>query len=223
MTQEQCRRHLYDVVSNEQNPRFTLAPCDPPQMVSERWNDILRSPDPVRAALECLWLPSRGILPELFTELVRTLRGIGLLQTDASPVSLVYVFESNGEPSFRRGYPSKRIETKEAETLPADFLDLYTIHNGWTDLQGFMGPLPVEEWFYYSYVTDAEWLGGRAELRAREFLVVCNSGGSEYLGFDMSESPPAGLVYSVVDPVEVAPDLVRTLDEWMAVDLRDLT
>jgi len=223
MDLERCRAKLYPVVENEGDPRFDLAPIQGlPAAAPNEWIEVLRDADSVQRVLERLWLPSRGLLPETIAELQKKLRGIGLLATRFTPFSLVYVFDNKGDPMFRRGFPSRSVDRPEATVLPAEFLDLYRIHDGWTDMNGFMGPLPSEDWFDLSYLLDGDYSKIIPGVRLQDFLIICNSGGSEYLGFDMSKTPPLGLICSVLEPVEVVPDVVRTLDEWMAVDLRDL-
>ena len=146
----------------------------------------------------------------------------GFCGAGATPFSLIYIFENRGEPLFQRGYASRAIAREEAKKLPDDFLDLYKIHDGWTDIHGFMGPLPSEDWFYLSNLVEEEFSEFLPGVRTSDFLIVCNSGGSKFLGFDLSKVPPLGLICSTIDRVEMVPDIVRTLDEWMAVDLRDL-
>ncbi len=223
MTLEHCRKKLYPFVQNEGDPLFELAPCDRlPAGLPDSWQAILRAGNPVRSVLDDVWRPWQSLLPDTLAQLERKLRAIGLLQTRATPFSLIYVFENKGEPKFRQGFPTRPIQREEAKLLPRDFLDLYRLHDGWTDMNGFMGPLPSEDWFDFTYILDEEYSRILPGVRLRDFLIVCNSGGTDYLGYDLSKSPPVGLVCSTVDPVEVVPDVVRTLDEWMSVDLGDL-
>jgi len=213
-----------DYLEDEGDVRFELAPLKSiPADLPQAWRGILSSDDPVGGVLGDLWIPWANLLPDTIAGLKEKLRCIGLLQTQQTPYSLIYCFEDHGEAVYRRGYPCRLIERDEAEKLPDDFLDLYKIHDGWTDITGYMGPLPSENWFDLNDIYDDEYSDIIPGVRLEDFLVVCDTGGSGYLGFDLTKSPPLGLVCAVGEPVEVAPDVVRTLDEWMAFELGNLT
>lgn len=217
MTSKKLREALSDFVEDEGKVRFELAPLKRlPKGLPGAWSNILRADDPVRSVLEELWFPRRDLLPDTIAQLEEKLRDIGLLQTKQVPFSLIYVFDGEEEPIFFRGYPCRRIERDEAKKLPDRFLDLYKIHDGWTDTGGEMGPRPSENWFDLGLIYEGEYSEILPGVRLKDFLVVCHSGGSGFLGFDLSKSPPVGLICSVKFPVEVSPDVVRTLDEWMA-------
>jgi len=224
MTSKELREDLLEFVEHEGKIRFALAPIKRlSKGLPGTWRNILGADDPVKTVLEELWFPWRDLLPETIAQLEEKLQYIGLLQTNQVPFSLVYVFEDEEEPIYSRGYPCQPIERDEAEKLPNHFLDLYKIHNGWTDIPGPMGWLPSEYWFDLGVLYEEEYSEIIPDVRLKDFLVICNSGGSGFLGFDLSKSPPVGLLCSEKEPVQVAPDVVRTLDEWMADLLEDLT
>lgn len=224
MNPDICRDTLVNLVKDEGDPRFELAPLSrEPEGLPVEWRGILGGESPTRQVLESLWRRAADLLPETLTELEKHVRAVGLLCTDRIPFSLIYVFETKKQqPAFRRGFPCRPIEAETAGKFPKNFLDLYRVHDGWTDINGFMGPLSRKEWFDLSYILDEDESEAIPGLRPEDFLVTCNSGGSELLGFDMSKTPPRGLVYSPIEPVTLAPDVVQTLDEWMANDLRYL-
>ena len=225
LTEDDYRKDLPDYIEDEGDVQFEIAPLTKlPADLPNVWKGILSAADPVRSVLEELWLPWRDLLPGTIAQLQEKLRCIGLLQTGEIPCSLVYCFEDDGESVFFRGYPCRSIERDEAEKLPDDFLSLYKIHDGWTDITGFMGPLPNDDWFSLSEIYEEEYSesipGG---VCLSDFLVICDTGGSGYLGFDLSKSPSLGLIIGAVgEPVEVSPDVVRTLDEWMTFELENL-
>lgn len=224
MTPGKIKKYLKEYLEDEGNIRFDLAPLkNLPKDLPEAWKEILLSDDPVHQVLERLWLPWIDLLPETLAGLQDKLRAIGLLQTEDYPYSLIYVYEEDGDPVFSRGYPCRPIDRDEAKYLPDDFLDLYKIHNGWTDLNGYMGPLPSEDWFDLHDIYDGEYSDILPGVRLKDFLVIFDSGGSGYLGYDLSKNPPLGLICSVDDPVEVVPDVVRVLDKWMADEFGNLT
>jgi hypothetical protein len=224
MKPQNYRKSFPDYIEDEGEIQFEIAPLSKlPADLPNAWKGILSADDPVACVLEELWLPWRDLLPGTVAQLQEKLRCIGLLQTGEIPFSLVYCFEDEGEAVFFRGYPCRSIERDEAEKLPNDFLNLYKIHDGWTDITGFMGPLPSENWFKLSDIYEEEYSEIIPGVRLSDFLVICDKGGSGYLGFDLSKSPPLGLACAVGEPVEVSPDVVRTLDEWMAYELGNLT
>lgn len=216
--------YIKEYVEEEGEVKFELAPIKKiPYGLPKFWEEILISDDPVKKVLECLWLPFIDLLPETITGLQNKLRGIGLLQTEQYPYSLIYVYEEIGEAVFSRGYPSRPVERDEAKYLPSDFLQLYKIHDGWTDLNGFMGFLPSQDWFDLNDYYDGEYSDILPGIRLKDFLIICESGSNEYLGFDLSRKPPMGLFCAVGDPVEVVPDVVRALDKWMTIEFDDLS
>jgi hypothetical protein len=223
MKLKEIRDALADVL-DESRIKFELAPVK--RLVEgspSEWERILGAKDPITSVLEQLWSPRRDLLPKTITQLKKKLRLIGLLQTMEVPWSLIYVFDSDGDPTFFRGFPCQPIGRPEAKQLPARFLKLYTIHDGWTDVTGYMGPLPSERWFDLGIIYGTEYSNIIPHVRLKDFLVICDTGGAGYLGFNLSKTPPEGLVCSKEDPVEVVPDVVRTLDEWMADQLDELT
>ena len=221
---ENYREELPDYIEDESEVQFEIAPLTRlPADLPNAWKGILRAEDPVRRVLEELWLPWRALLPGTIAQLQEKLQCVGLLQTGEIPYSLLYCFEDDGEAVFFRGYPCRTIDRDEAKKLPDDFLNLYKIHDGWTDITGFMGPLPSEDWFNISDIYEEEYSEMIPGVRLSDFLVICDTGGSGYLGFDLSGTSPVGFICAVGEPVEVSPDIVRTLDEWMAFELGNLT
>lgn len=224
MNVSQIKKYLKEYLEDEENVCVEIAPLkDLPSDLPVDWKEILISDDPVKQVLTRLWLPYIDLLPETVAGLQNKLRAIGLLQTKLYPFSLLYVFEEDGEVVYSRGYPCRTIERDEAKLIPSDFLKLYKIHDGWTDLNGYMGPLPSEDWFDLNDIYDGKYSEILPGVRLKDYLVICESGGSGYLGFDLSKKPPLGLICSTEDPVEVVPDVVRELDKWMGYELRDLT
>ena len=221
---ENCQDGLPEYIEDENEVQFEIAPLTRlPVNLPNAWKGILSANDPVGGVLEELWLPWRALLPGTIAQLQEKLRCIGLLQTGKTPFSLLYCFEDDGEAVYFRGYPCRAIDRDEAKKLPSDFLNLYKIHDGWTGLVGFMGSLPSEGWFDLSDIYDEEYSEMIPGVRLSDFLVICDTGGFGYLGFDLSKSPPLALNCAVGEPVEVSPDIVRTLDEWMAYELGNLT
>jgi hypothetical protein len=224
ITTEKYQKAIPNFIEDEGHVKFEIAPLTRvPTDLPSAWRDIFISDDPVWRVLEDLWLPWDDLLPETIAQLKEKLRCIGLLQTDEFPFSLIYGFEDDGEAVFRRGYPCRPIDRDEAKKLPDEFLSLYNIHDGWTDMTGYTGPLPNDDWFSLSDIYGGEYSENIPGIRLRDFLVICDTGGFGYLGFDLSKKPPLGLVCAVGEAVEVSPDVVRTLDEWMAFELGNLT
>ena len=136
---------------------------------------------------------------------------------------MIYVFDSDGGPTFFRGYPCRPIKRPEAKKLPARFLNLYKIHDGWTGVVDLLGFIRGEGWFDLGEIYETEYADIIPHVRLKDYLVICDTGGSGYLGFNLSKRPPVGLICSLEDPVKVVRDVVRTLDEWMADQLDELT
>lgn len=218
------QEEIPDYLDEEGSVKLEIAPLPKlPVKVPDEWKGILSADDPVEQVLKTLWLPWLELLPATIEQLAEKIQYIGLLQTDEVPFSLLYCFEDEGEVVYFRGYPCQSINQNEAAKLPVDFLNLYKIHDGWTDITGYMGPLPSQDWFDISELyDDDEPCSLPPEILNGEFLVICDMGGSGYIGFDMSKAPPLGLVYTKDDPVEVSPDIVRSLDEWIAFELGNL-
>lgn len=224
MTSKELRKDLMEFVEDEGKVRFELAPLEQlPKGIPDSWGNILGADDPVSSVLEELWFPWSDLLPDTTVLLEDKLQYIGLLQTNEVPFSLIYVFEDEEEPIYFRGYPCRPIERDEAKKLPHHFLDLYKIHDGWVSIPGQVGPLPSEGWFDLGIIYEGEYSEIIPGVRLRDFLVVYDSRGFGYLGFDLSKSPPLGLICSKDDPVEISPDVVQTLDEWLAEQLVELT
>lgn len=222
LTSKKYQKALLEYVDEEGDVDFKVAPLNKlPADVPNEWKSILSAEDPVASTLEELWFPLRDLLPGTIELLQEKLRFVGLLQTEEVAFSLIYCFEDDGEAVFFRGYPCRPIERAEAKKLPDSFLKLYQIHDGWTDITGFMGPLSNENWFNLSEIYEEE--DSIPGVSLDDFLVICDTGGSGYLGFDLSKTPVVGLVCDIGEPVEVSPDVVRTLDEWMAFELGNLT
>lgn len=220
---DKIRKALRDLV-DEGKIKFELAPLEQlPKGLPHEWEKILTSEDPVKSVLEQLWFPQRDLLPKTIAQLKKKLRFVGLLQTKEIPWSLVYVFDSEGDPTFSRGYPCRSIKRPEAKKLPARFLNLYKIHNGWTGVADQLGFISSEGWFNLGTIYGTEYDDIIPHVRLKDFLVICDTGGSGYLGFNLSKHPPAGLVCSDEDPVKAVRDVVRTLDVWMAEQLDELT
>lgn len=208
----------------EKKIKFELAPLKAlPKGLPREWEKILSSEDPVTSVLEQLWFPQRDLLPKTIAQLKKKLKCIGLLQTKEVPWSLIYVFDAEGEPTFSRGYPCGPIKRREAKKLPARFLKLYKIHNGWTGVSDQLGFISSEGWFSLAEIYDTEYSDMIPRVRLKDFLVICDTGGSGYLGFNLSKNPVAGLICSDEDPVKAVSDVTRTLDKWMAEQLDELT
>ena len=210
-------------VADERNVVFALAPLRTvPVGVPRAWAQVLRAEDPVQALLDTLWAPLGTILPKTYAMLRRKLCGVGLLRTKQHPVSLIYVFRTGRDIFSHRGMPACRVKRTEARRLPKEFLEIYRVHNGWTDLHGFAGPMEQECWSDPLVLIDedeAEELGIR---NPRDLLLVYEDGGGASTGFDLSKKTLAGMT---MDPgegtLERHRNALKEIDASMAQDLED--
>jgi hypothetical protein len=193
-----------------------------PPGTPETWRPILLSSASADVAHERLWRAWAGPLPLTTATLKRKLQTVGLLTRAAAEPSLVYVFRSEEEPFLRLGQPAKEPTHKDASRLPPEFLDFYrTLHDGWTDSFGTLGPLPSGRWPFLSFLADEAATAEESEMKARQFLVVAQSGARDYLGFDLGRPSPVAALWTLGSPAQLLPDILRPLDEWMSSDLED--
>ncbi|MBW2733395.1 MAG: hypothetical protein JRH20_13490 [Deltaproteobacteria bacterium] len=231
MTKKILKKELPDAIRDEGGIKVVMAPTEQiPKGLPAAWSKVLRSNDPVRTTLEEIWHPWQQQVPRTIEALQSALRGIALLQTGETAASLLYVFEDDGERFFHRGYRSGSIKgdtcglsAKELSSrLPAKFLDLYKIHDGWPDGLG-VGLLPSRGWFDLTCIYDDDELSEVVPgVPLEDFLVVWEQD-SRYLGFDMTKKRPRCLAWEAGEPHEVVPNIVTWLDEEWAQQIADFS
>lgn len=210
-------------VADERSVTFALAPLDAmPAGIPREWREVLLAQDPVGALLGTLWAPLKRILPKTSAQLRKKLCAVGLLRTKEHPASLVYVFRAGRDIFSHRGFPPCRVTRKEARRLPKEFLGIYAVHNGWTDLHGFAGPMEQEIWSDPLDLIDEDEAKDLGVRNPTDLLLVYEDGGGASTGFDLSKRSLAGMT---IDPgegtLERHRNVLKVIDSAMADDLED--
>jgi hypothetical protein len=202
------------------------------------WLDLVSLDQVSISALRELWKPVRDRIPETMEEMEATIRGLAILIEDAAPPSLLYIFLDKQEKlGFHRGFPpieNNQIPPKILPVwskLPSDFLELYTVHNGWYYMHAHSrGHLPVSEWSFLSW---EEWLledelVKRMPIRPEQTVVVYAQGGAGYLGFELPVSTKVGEAtplmlwsYDLANP-RIGIEFWDVFDELTSVHFLDL-
>jgi hypothetical protein len=103
----------------------------------------------------------------------------------------------------------------ETSSLPPDFLDFYSIHDGWTlFFHPESGPLPSREWFLLADHKEPDLVAKvRRNINPEKFLVVSEFAGDGLLGFNLSRVPSPCYICWKDFPIEVVPDVWMRFDE----------
>lgn len=213
---------LLDRVAPEGEPELFMGPiATVPDDVPRAWMEILTSPDP-RAAAARLWQPVADRVPRIYTALQQRLQGVALLRTEETPVSLVYLFSEGDDWVPYRGLPPSSEDGPMDQRVPADFLEFYGIHDGWTLYYSEDGgPAPRRRWVTLSNVwKDVVWKLPPGDLSEEQTIAVYRDGDELALAFDTSAAPALPLRCHGDGSVDVLIDLWAALDREVG-DLLD--
>lgn len=176
------------------------------------WLSALTEKSSAAEQVAQLWHGLESLLPRTRAVLTKKLYGLSLLSTKERGVSLVYIFNDDGDLSAQRGYAPQPALPAVADRFPVDLRPLYRVHGG---LVNFMsddgGPLPIAEW---------ETLVDPVSEKAGLVKIAVN--GPDVFGFDISEDPvKAYAVWPDEEEVEVVDDTWAFLDELVAAPFED--
>jgi hypothetical protein len=205
---------LLEQVEHEGHPRLFFWADDAIRhlaQVPKEWKDAQQAMD-FRKAWSHLWIDLKQQLPRTIKLLDKKVVDLGVLVTDRSGPSLLYLFGGGRDVYARRGYSPVRTLPDISKRLPVDLYPLYGVHNGWVDFySNESGPLPVERWKRFGAEGDKEG-----------FLEIVSKG-SDSLGFDLDEHPAKPYILrpddDAVTPVE---DFWQKLDAWLYGPMKSL-
>lgn len=202
-----------------------LLPFRPPHLPASApapWRAALEASQPLEKLIELVWTPVERWLPLTVGQLRSKLGSIEVLTRTDGTCSLAYVFRQEAEPYLRIGPPPTTPAHAAARRLPSELLAFYnSVHDGWTDAFGTMGPLPGNRWPYLSYLAEPDATSAEFEMKPDQFLVIAESGSREFLGFDLVPTQPVPALWILGQPAQVVGDIMQMLDDWMSSDLED--
>ncbi len=142
----------------------------------------------MRYGLRALWQPIIPYAKEFLDTLEEKIQGVAVGVADNLPPALLYLFSLEGELFLRQGFLPLHVENMPEhqrriwETLPLEVRALYTIHNGWGDLYGTDGHLPVEKWWCLADIWDPA--NPHEGIDLAQTIIMFENGGGSYLGFE---------------------------------------
>lgn len=162
--------------------------------------------------IAALWTGLESVLPRTRAVFTKKLFGLALLRTKERGLSLVYVFDDDGDLSAQRGFAPPLSLPAVARRFPVDLTPFYRVHDG---LVNFMsedgGPVPVAQW---ETLIDP--------VSKEESLVKIAINGPDVFGFDISVEPvEAYAIWPEEETVEFVEDPWTFLDELIAAPFED--
>ncbi len=209
-------REIEEAVSAEGEPRLIVPsmeviPSDP--RIPSAWIQLLKEVDVIEHVTGNLWKDAIEYLPKVVSALERKLQGVGILLTNTTSPSLVYLFVKRGELFARRGFLPIEDLPEGIRQLPIDLLPVYRIHDGWVDFfSADTGPLRTKDW---------NVVGESIRGAGDGFLEVFTTGATA-LGFDLSEDPAEPKIIWSDGDVESIDNFWGRLDEWIAGELHEM-
>jgi hypothetical protein len=201
----------------EQEVRWTplqTAGLEPRQIsLPPAWESALRGSNSVAGRIEALWSGLESLLPRTYAVFRAKCEGLALLETKSSPLSLVYIFSSDGQITARRGYVPAATLPPISARLPVNLAPFYDIHDGLIHLMSHDGgPAP-----------SAQWQVVAAPESGQAGLVKIAMNGADAFGFDITETPAQALaILPSDDEVMLVEDAWEYLDDLLASPLEDL-
>lgn len=179
------------------------------------WEAALRNSTTVSGRIEALWSGLESLLPRTLAVFCAKCEGLALLETKASPLSLVYIFSADGQITALRGFlPVPTLPPISAQ-VPVNLAAFYGIHDGLIDLASHDGgPAPTAQW---QVVADRD--------TGKPGLIKIAMNGPDAFGFDITETPAQAIaIYPDEDDVTVVKDedVWAFLDNLLASPLEDL-
>ena len=207
---------LGSFIELEEEVRWLPLPADAAKLeawrLPEVWLLALSGKSSAPEKVAALWAELESLLPRTLAIFTEKLYGLALLSTKERGLSLIYVFNDDGDLSAQRGFAPPPALPAVAERFPVDLAPLYHVHDG---LVNFMsedgGPLPIAEW---KTLVDP--------VSREESLVKIAINGPDAFGFDISEEPvKAYAIWPEEEEVEVVEDPWAFLDELIAAPFED--
>lgn len=203
----------------EQEVRWTPlheAPDDLRQLqLPPAWESALRGSTTVAGRIEALWSGLESLLPRTLAVFCAKCEGLALLQTKTSPLSLVYIFSTDGEITALRGFRPVAALPPISAHVPVNLAPFYSIHDGLIDLASHDGgPAPTADW---RVVADRN--------TGKPGLIKIAMNGPDAFGFDITATPAQAIaIYPDEDDVTVVKDedVWAFLDNLLASPLEDL-
>lgn len=176
------------------------------------WEAALRGSKTVAGRIETLWSGLESLLPRTYAVFRSKCEGLALLQTKASPLSLVYFFSTDGQVTARRGFVPAPTLPPIGAHLPVNLSPFYGIHDGLVHLMSHDGgPAPTARW---QVVADQD--------TGKPGLVKVAMNGPDAFGFDITETPAQAIVVLPdEDEVMLVEDAWVYLDDLLASPLED--
>jgi hypothetical protein len=207
---------LSPFIELEEGIRWLPLPADAAELetwrLPEAWLPALSGESCASEKVAALWVGLKALLPRTLAVFAEKLYGLALLRTQERGLSLVYVFNDDGDLSAQRGFAPPPALPKVAGRFPVDLAPFYRVHDG---LVNFMsedgGPLPIAEW---KTLVDP--------VSKQESLVKIAINGPDAFGFDISEDPvEAYAVWPEEEEVDLVKDPWAFLDELIAAPFED--
>lgn len=179
----------------------------------DRWRQALLTPGASAVKIAALWSGLEELLPRTLAAYTGKVYGLALLRTRRHALSVVYVFDNDGELTGYRGFAPVQEWPEVASRFPVDLLPLYNLHDGLVQLATYeAGPMPVGEWDTL-----------RDQGTGEPDLVKVALDGPNAFGFDVSENPvQAYAVLSSIEEVEPVAEPWAFLDDLLASRIEDL-
>lgn len=229
------REFVLTSLRNLDNPRLVLRPEETPtpERIPAGWWPLLSLHGVDLAGLAQLWGPLPEVLPEMWRQLTRTLRGLVVLLEDGHPPTLLYLysggerlFHHRGQPPIVRGHVPARLSEMWPNWPPAA-RSLYEVHNGWTALfSQSMGHLPVGKIETAYDLVGAEVEDPRAlPLDLTHTTLVYSNGAGSYLCLETPADDDArAFVWTAGRPAEVGLQAPFTAiyDAWTAIHFEEM-
>ena len=188
-------------------------PMKPPADLPPEWRMLLESAVPAQV-IRRAWGCFEDRLPRTLAAMSRALRGVAFVVHPSQPPSLAYACVHADDVFTFHGGPPADQGCKEMSALPRDFVEFFSLHDGWRLAESDQPILHrVEEWHALaSVVDDIQIEARRLGSDQHHFLVVSELESYDLLGFNLGRKPPECVRWSP----EVESEL--QLDHWLEVD-----
>lgn len=207
---------LSSFIELEEEVRWLPLPADATELeawrLPEVWLPALSRKSGAPKIVAALWAGLESLLPRTLAVFTEKLYGLALLSTKERGLSLVYVFNDDGDLSAQRGFAPPLVLPVVAGRFPIDLAPFYRVHDGLVNLMSEDGgPMPIAEW---KTLVDP--------VTKEESLVKIAINGPDAFGFDISEEPvEAYAIWPEEEAVDLVEDPWAFLDELIAAPFED--